>query len=69
MIQTRESARDATLRVFSISHRGIRIEGPLRNAEAALTGTAHKTESARSGEATTKPIKKAIKKKKARRGR
>lgn len=43
VLKTRESSRDATIRVFSITDQGIRIGDALRDAEAILTGTAHGT--------------------------
>jgi circadian clock protein KaiC len=61
VLKTRESARDPTLRVFTISQRGLRVEGPLRHAEAALTGTAHATDTQRASKKKKATKKKATK--------
>jgi circadian clock protein KaiC len=43
VLKTRESPRDAALRQFTISEKGMIIAGALHNAESILTGSAHTT--------------------------
>jgi circadian clock protein KaiC len=43
VLKTRESPRDAALRQFTISEKGMIVVGALHDAEAILTGTAHST--------------------------
>jgi circadian clock protein KaiC len=43
VLKTRESPRDAALRQFTISEKGMVVTGALHDAEAILTGTAHST--------------------------
>jgi circadian clock protein KaiC len=43
VLKTRESPRDAALRQFTISEKGMVIAGALHDAESILTGSAHST--------------------------
>jgi circadian clock protein KaiC len=61
VLKTRESPRDAALRQFTISKKGMIVTGALHDAEAILTGSAHSTR--RRADLTRKVGKKTTKSK------